>query len=413
MLEQFQDTPVTSEQIRAWTVQNPLLSKVVHFIQQGWPNHCEQPELKPYWSRRTELSYFEGCILWGTRVLIPPQGHQKLLEELHIGHSGMSKMKALAHTVMWWPKLDTDIEELVRGCNECQLTRPMPPISPLNPLPWPAKPWCRIHVDFAGPFLNHMFLIVIDTGSKWIEAFPMLTSTSRATIRCLKTLFAQFGLPDILVSDNDTSFTSSEFQEFLANNGIKHWKSSPYHPSSNRSAEKAMQIVKQGLKRIKGGSINDRLSKLLFSYRITPHTTTGVSPAQLLMGRNLKSRFDLLKPNVSTRVEQKQQQQKDNYDTHAVPRQFEEEEVYVRDFRPGHAWLPGKIVKCSGPVSYRVKIGDDQVVRRHQDHLRKRSTPALVWTDDICTENATIETVPQRPRRNPTRNRCCPDRYAT
>ena len=207
---------------------------------------------------------------------------------------------------------------------------------------------------------------------------------------------------------------SSEFQEFLANNGIKHWKSSPYHPSSNGLAEKAVQIVKQGLKRIKGGSINDRLVKLLFSYRITPHTTTGVSPAQLLMGRNLKSRFDLLKPNVSTRVEQKQQQQKDNYDTHAVPRQFEEEEgVYVRDFRPGHTWLPGKIVKCSGPVSYRVKIGDGQVVRRHQDHLRKRSTPALVRTDDICTENATIETVPQRPRRNPTRNRRCQNRYAT
>ena len=87
----------------------------------------------------------------------------------------------------------------------------------------------------------------------------MLRSASRATIQCLKTLFAQFGLPDILVSDNGTSFTSSEFQEFLANNSIKHWKSSPYHLSSNGLAEKAMQIVKQGFNRIKGGSINDRL----------------------------------------------------------------------------------------------------------------------------------------------------------
>ena len=88
----------------------------------------------------------------------------------------------------------------------------MPPTSPLNPLPWPAKPWSRIHVDYEGPFLNHIFLIVIDAGSKWIETFPMLTSTSRATIQYLKTLFAQFGLPDILVSDNATSFTNSEFQ---------------------------------------------------------------------------------------------------------------------------------------------------------------------------------------------------------
>ena len=100
-----------------------------------------------------------------------------------------------------------------------------------------------------------MFLIVIDAGSKWIEAFPMSTATSKATIQCLRTLFAQFGLPDILVSDNGTSFTSSKFQEFLATNGIEHWKSAPYHPSSNGLAEKAVQIVKQGLKRMKDGSV--------------------------------------------------------------------------------------------------------------------------------------------------------------
>ena len=105
-----------------------------------------------------------------------------------------------------------------------------------------------------------MFLIVFDAGFKWIEAFPMSTSKSKATIRCLRTLFAQFGLLDILVSDNRTSFTSSEFQEFLATNGIKHWKSAPYYLFSNGLAEKAMRIVKQGLKRIKDDSVSDRLS---------------------------------------------------------------------------------------------------------------------------------------------------------
>ena len=176
----------------------------------------------------------------------------------------------------------------------------MPPVAPLNPLPWPVKPWSHLHIDFGGSFLNHMFLIVIDAGSKWKEAFPMSTATSKATIQCLRTLFAQFGLPDILVSDNGTSCTSSEFQEFLATNGIKHWKFAPYHPSSNGLAEKAVQIVKQGLKRMKEGSVSDRLSRVLFTYHIIPHSTTGVPPAQLLMGRNLKSRFDLPKPNLTT-----------------------------------------------------------------------------------------------------------------
>ena len=305
-LEQVQDMPVTDQQIKTWTIQDPLLNKVVRHIQLGWPNYCEQSELKLYWSRRTELCCFEGCILWGTRVLIPPQGRQRILEELYIGHPGMSKMKALACTVIWWPKLDSEIEEMVRCCDECQMTRSVPPVAPLNPLPWPVKAWSCIHIDFVGPFLNHMFLIFIDAGSKWIEAFPMSTSTSKATIQCLRTLFAQFGLPDILFSDNGTSFTSSEFQEFLATNCIKHWKSALYHPSSNGLTEKAVQIVKQGLKRTKDGSVSDRLSRVLLIYHITPHSTTGVPPAQLLMGRNLKSRFDLLKPNLTTRVEQKQ-----------------------------------------------------------------------------------------------------------
>ena len=187
----------------------------------------------------------------------------------------MSKMKTLVHTVIWWLKVDTDIEKMVKGCNECQLTRPMPPVAPLNPLPWPTKPCPRIHVDFAGPFMNHMFLIIIDAESKWIEALPMLTSTSKAMIKHLKTLFSQFGLPNILVSDNGSCFTSAEFQDFLLS---KHWKSSPYHPSSNGLAEKAVQIVKQGLKWMTDGTITDKLSQLLFSYRITPHSTTGVSP---------------------------------------------------------------------------------------------------------------------------------------
>ena len=111
----------------------------------------------------------------------------------------MSKIKALTlpYTVVWSLKLDTDSDEVIRGCNECQLTRPMPPGALLNPLPWPTKPWSHIHVDYKGPFMNHMFLIIIDAWSKWIEAFYMLTSTLQATKQYLSTSFSRFGLPDI------------------------------------------------------------------------------------------------------------------------------------------------------------------------------------------------------------------------
>ena len=113
------------------------------------------------------------------------------------------------------------------------------------------------------------------------------------------------------------------------------------------------------------------------------------------MGRNLKSCFDLLKPNLTTRVEQKQQQQKHNHDTHAVPQKFQEgEEVYIRDFRPGHTWLPGKIIKCSGPVSFKVQFNNDQIGHRHQSHLQKQSSPALIMTEDAG--NPVIEAAPRQ-----------------
>ena len=116
----------------------------------------------------------------------------------------------------------------------------------------------------------------------------MLSSTSKATIQHLKTLFAQFGIPDIIATDNSSCFFSSEFEDFLITNGIIHWKSSLYHPSSNGLAEKAVQIVKHGLKKMKDGTLNNRLSQLLFTYCITPHST-GISPSELLMARTLKS----------------------------------------------------------------------------------------------------------------------------
>ena len=200
----------------------------------------------------------------------------------------------------------------------------------------------------------------------------------------MKTLFAQFGLPDIIATDN------GQFEEFLTRNGIKHWKSSPYHSSSNGLAEKAVQIIKQGLKKMKDGSLNDKLARLLFNYRITPHSATGISPSELLMGRKLKSHFELLKPNIAARVEHKQQEQKRSHDAFAIARQFQEgDSVYARDFRQGQSWLTGTIVKCLGSVSFKVETSNGQIIHCHQDHLRKRSAQTLIWSGSSVTDNST------------------------
>ena len=100
----------------------------------------------------------------------------------------------------------------------------------------------------------------------------------------MRTLFAQFGVPEMIVTDNGSGYVSSEFEQFLKSNGVKHTTSVPYHPASNGLAKRAVQTVKKGLKKLTTGTMSFRLAKVPFNYRIAPQTTTGVSPADLLLG---------------------------------------------------------------------------------------------------------------------------------
>ena len=138
------------------------------------------------------------------------------------------------------------------------------------------------------------------------------------------------------MTDNGPCFSSREFHDFLKNNCVTHIRSAPHHPSSNGMAERAVQTVKQGVKKMTTGTLRDKLARFLFQYRITPQTTTGVSPAELLYGRRLRSRLDALHPNLAERVERRQQGQKAAHDTKAVERSFQEQEsVYVKYYARG------------------------------------------------------------------------------
>ena len=128
-----------------------------------------------------------------------------------------------------------------------------------------------------------MLLVVTDAHSKWPEVVVMDSTTSSKAITVLWEMFARYGLPRQVASDNGPQFTSAEFDHFLTSNGVKHLPTSPYHPSSNGAAERMVQTVKRavqaGLQR--GDSLERSLATFLLSYQVTPHTTTGVSPSSL------------------------------------------------------------------------------------------------------------------------------------
>lgn len=132
--------------------------------------------------------------------------------------------------------------------------------------------------------------------------------------------FSKYDLPDTVVSDNGTCFTSKEFEAFMEQNEVKHITVAPYHTASNGLAEKAVNIVNNGLRHSDGG-LETKLMRVLFKYRTT-HTTTGETPSKLLMGRELKTPLDNLRPNLSRKVETRQLQKKAQHDKTAVQRGF-------------------------------------------------------------------------------------------
>ena len=220
----------TFAQVQKWTQSDLVLFRVKNFTPSGWPWRVDEP-LKPFFERKNDLSLEDGCILSGSRVVIPPQGRDRVLEELHQAHPGSSRMKVVARSYVWWPKMDQNIETYVGAREICAEHHNRPAKVPVHPWEFPVRCWSRIHVDYLGLMDGEMVLVTVDSFSKWIEADVVSGCTVQTTIRKLRHLFAAQGLPDILVSDNSPCFTSSEFRHFTSVHGIRHLTSAPYHPS--------------------------------------------------------------------------------------------------------------------------------------------------------------------------------------
>ena len=296
--------PITAEEIAVETSKDRQLSQVYSYVMEGWPGKKLPEALMPYYNKRGELSTDQGCLLWGMRVVIPTNLQDRILNELHFTHPGIIKMKLLARSYVWWPILDSSIENLVRSCTDCAALHSLPPKAPLHSWPWANHPMQRLHIDYAD-IKGHQVLVIIDVHSKWIEAIPMHSATADTTVNALRKFFSSFGLPEEIVSDNGTQFTAHQFQTFCERNGIKHSKTPPYtyHPASNGAAERAVAVVKHAVKKM-GTAIplSIRIARFLLVYHTTPHATTEMRPDELFLRRRLRSRLTLIQPSLSAKT---------------------------------------------------------------------------------------------------------------
>ncbi|BHF62166.1 hypothetical protein SprV_0100514700 [Sparganum proliferum] len=300
--------------------------------------------------------------MFADRVVIPSSLRPTVLRQFHAAHPDTRRMKSIARSFAYWPGIDGDVDDLVRRFSRCQQTAKMPPRQP--PVPWepPERPWSRVHIDFAGPLNGASYLILVDAYSKWSEIAPLNPATASATIAFLRRILSQHGLPGVLVSDNGSQFTSSSFEDVCRQHNIQHLRLPPYHPQSNGQAGRFVDTFKRALLKAHGEGTTDEIVQVfLFSYRTTPNPASpgGVSPAEELMGRQLRTTFHALVPTVALPAVSRSKL------SIGTP-------VFVRDYRSGFPdWIEATIVAHRGSMLCDVDVGDDIWVRHH-NQIRRR-----------------------------------------
>lgn len=245
----------------------------------------------------------------------------------------------------------------------------------------------------------------------------MRTTTATKTIERLRSLFAAYGFPEQLISDNGPQFSSQEFQDFLDACGIRRTYSPPYHPESNGAAERSVQTVKRGLRKQlmhdkKGDNcrpMRSRLDDFLLAYRTTPNTTTGKCPAELFLKRMPRTKLSLLRPSFRDDMQTKQEVVKRQHDRRrSTFRSFREGDwVYVKTVRHEKvSWTEGRVVRLVSPVTYLVET-QNTVRHVHVDHLRSRSfrhagcdigaeASRPPGTEDLVRHQEAAQTAPQQ-----------------
>lgn len=278
--------------------------RIIGFLHNGWPNRLDK-RFRDVYSMHQDLEEIDGCVLFQDRVIVPESVKDKVLKLLHSNHSGISKIKQLARRTVYWFGMNGDIERYVKSCGIC---------SEMNAVPKPAsysrwiptkKPFSRLHADFFY-FERKIFLVVVDSFTKWIELEYMRNGTDhKKVIKVLLSIFARFGLPDVLVTDGGPPFNSDHFVKFFERQGVRVMKSPPYHPESNGQAERTVRLVKDVLKKflldheIRRLDTDEQISYFLFNYRNICLENDGEFPSERLLSYKPKTLLDLINPKTN------------------------------------------------------------------------------------------------------------------
>ncbi|KAL3887489.1 hypothetical protein ACJMK2_027430 [Sinanodonta woodiana] len=378
-LEMFDKIPdARNTEIRRETAKYTTCQLLIDRIIEGWPQNKNdlKPEVRPYFSIRDTLSFYDGIILKGEAVLIPKAWRGQIKEHLHSAHIGFDSMVRRARGTVFWLGMNQEIRQLADICEHCMERKPKRQKEPLRQHDDGNYPWEKIGLDLF-EIQGRNYLLAIDYYLTFIA---------------LKKQFAQFGIPRIIISDGAPQFTSDEFSQFTKQWGIQHHVTSPYHPKSNGKAEGGVKIIKGMMVKC----LNSRTDQYeaLLELRNTPRQDTGLSPAQMMFGRETRSMLPLVqkKSPRNQRRDARKDCIKKSYDRSArIKLKLENSQpVYFRH-KPDKPWRKG-VVTESNDRNCIVTSTNGVQYKRNSEHIRPTSIPVQIR--DKSPERTTVQEQP-------------------
>ena len=262
----MQNLPATEKrlsEIREEQEKDEVCKELVIYCHEGWPDKSQlYGVIKKYYSVAAELSVQDGILLRGSRLVIPASLQQEILKQVHEGHQGIQKCRERARQSIWWPGLSKQLQDLVTNCTTCCKFRSQR-AEPLLPTTLPDLPWQKVGTDLF-EWKKSNYLLLVDYYSRWIEIARIERTTADCVISHTSSIFARHGIPEVIISDNGPQFASESYSRFAKDYGFLHFTSSPYHPEGNGEAERAVQTIKNLLRKAEDPY------RALLAYRSTP-----------------------------------------------------------------------------------------------------------------------------------------------
>ena len=297
-------TAISQELLEIETSKDECLQAVIRRINGELKNENDLLISKEFDHVFAELSVVghdkKALIMRSNRVVIPVILQRCVVLIAHDGHQGVSKTKELLRSKVWFVGIDRLVEEVIRSCHACQINTKSVSSEPVRMSEMPKGPWEQLDGDFYGPTADGtLLLVLIDEYSRFPIVREVASSSAIKVIPVLHEIISTFGINDKLKTDNGPPFNGAEFKRFCDTFGIKHQLITPYWPQANSEAERFMPNL---TKVIRNAEATDRdwrqeLQFFLATYRATPHSSTGVAPAELLFKFNGGSRLVSLSGN--------------------------------------------------------------------------------------------------------------------